>query len=75
MNSNRLAYFALAFICIVWGTTYVALLIGVRHFPPFLFTAFRQISAGILLGVFMLLVRQESLGGWVIFGDKHLLVR
>lgn len=64
MNSNRLAYFALAFICIVWGTTYVALLIGVRHFPPFLFTTFRQMTAGILLGAFMLLVRRKNLGGW-----------
>lgn len=64
MKENRLAYIALAFVCIVWGTTYVALLIGVRHFPPFLFTAFRQISAGVLMTGFMLLAKQQKLGGW-----------
>lgn len=65
MRSNRLAYLALAFICVVWGTTYVALLIGVRHFPPFLFTALRQITAGALLAGFMLLVRHQSWGDWL----------
>ncbi|MFN7119054.1 MAG: EamA family transporter, partial [Saprospiraceae bacterium] len=65
MNSNnRIAYLALAFVCIVWGTTYLALLIGVRHFPPFLFTGLRQFTAGLLLAGFMLLVRQQKLGGW-----------
>ncbi len=64
MKNTRLAYLALAFICIVWGTTYVALLIGVRHFPPFLFTAFRQITAGLILGAFMLFAKRQELGGW-----------
>ncbi len=64
MSNNRLAYLALGFICIVWGTTYVALLIGVRHFPPFLFTTFRQVTAGLLLGAFMMFVRHQKLGGW-----------
>lgn len=64
MNSNRIAYIALAFVCIVWGTTYLALLIGVRHFPPFLFTGLRQFTAGIILASFMLFVRKQTLGGW-----------
>lgn len=64
MNSNRIAYLALAFVCVVWGTTYLALLIGVRHFPPFLFTGLRQFTAGLILASFMLLVRKQQLGGW-----------
>lgn len=43
---------ALAAVCIIWGTTYLALRIAVAHFPPLLFTAFRQLIAGaIILGV------------------------
>lgn len=63
-TSNRLAYIALAFVCIVWGTTYVALLIGVRHFPAFLFTGLRQCTAGLILAGLMMLVQKTTLGGW-----------
>lgn len=51
-----LAYLALAAVCIIWGTTYLALRIAVGNFPPFLFTALRQILAGslILLTAFFL---------------------
>jgi drug/metabolite transporter (DMT)-like permease len=55
--SNRsiyLAYFALAAVCLIWGTTYLALRIAVLHFPPFLFTALRLTTAGLLLILFML---------------------
>jgi len=44
-----LAYFALAVVCIVWGTTYFAMRIGVTTFPPFLFSGVRQTIAGGLL--------------------------
>lgn len=56
MNNNRnlyIAYLALAAVCLIWGTTYLALRIAVVHFPPFLFTAIRQISAGVILLTFM----------------------
>ncbi len=43
------AYIALGAVCIIWGTTYLALRIAVLHFPPFLFTGIRQITAGLLL--------------------------
>lgn len=43
------AYTALIVVCIVWGTTYYALLIGVETFPPFLFSGIRQLTAGIIL--------------------------
>jgi len=48
-RSNFFAYAALAAVCIIWGTTYLALRIAVLHFPPFLFTAIRQVTAGLIL--------------------------
>jgi drug/metabolite transporter (DMT)-like permease len=55
------AYFALAAICIIWGTTYLALRIAVLHFPPLLFTAIRQSIAGILLLSFMFIVMGQKM--------------
>lgn len=49
MNKNTKAWIALIFICIAWGTTYMAIRIGVMHYPAFLFAGIRQLSAGILL--------------------------
>ena len=48
-----IAYIALAAVCIIWGTTYLALRIAVLHFPPFLFTVLRQVSAGVILISFL----------------------
>jgi drug/metabolite transporter (DMT)-like permease len=60
-RSSALPYFALAAVCIIWGTTYLALRIAVLSFPPFLFTAIRQTSAGLLLLGFMFLVAKAPL--------------
>jgi drug/metabolite transporter (DMT)-like permease len=51
-----IAYIALGVICIIWGTTYLALRIGVLHFPPFLFVILRQLISGSILGGIMLTV-------------------
>jgi len=48
-RSNILAYLALATVCLVWGTTYLVLRIGVTQFPPFLFSLLRFLSAGPIL--------------------------
>ncbi|MFZ6013671.1 MAG: DMT family transporter [Bacteroidota bacterium] len=55
MNNRNtyISYLALAAVCIIWGTTYLALRIAVMHFPPFLFTVIRQLTAGFLLLAFM----------------------
>lgn len=58
MKNNLLAYLALGAICLIWGTTYLALRIGVLHFPPFLFGLIRQVSAGALLTGALLLSRK-----------------
>lgn len=49
MKTETKAYLALAVVCILWGTTYLAMKIGVNTIPPFLFCAIRQLAAGILL--------------------------
>jgi drug/metabolite transporter (DMT)-like permease len=56
-----IAYLALTVVCIIWGTTYFALRIAVLHFPPFLFTAMRQLTAGTLLISFILIFRKAAL--------------
>lgn len=58
-KETLLAYFCLAGICLIWGTTFLVMRIGVMHFPPFLFAALRQITAGLLLCSFFLLIRKE----------------
>lgn len=48
-NGSWKAYTALAAVCVLWGTTFLALRIGVVDIPPFLFTVLRQAIAGIVL--------------------------
>jgi drug/metabolite transporter (DMT)-like permease len=50
MNNPALkAYIAWIAICIIWGTTYLAIRIGVAELPPMLFAGLRWIAAGIIL--------------------------
>lgn len=53
-----IAYIALASVCLIWGTTYLALRIAVLHFPPFLFIALRQGTAGLVILAFVFLVNR-----------------
>jgi drug/metabolite transporter (DMT)-like permease len=59
-RSKYIAYLALAAVCLIWGTTYLALRIAVLHFPPFLFTAIRQTTAGLILLTFMFTVGKAA---------------
>ena len=52
-----------AVVCIGWGTTFLALRIGVLEFPAFLFSALRQISAGLILGAIMFAWKKAPLPG------------
>jgi drug/metabolite transporter (DMT)-like permease len=49
MTKQTKAYIALVFICIAWGTTYLAIRVGVLHYPAFLFAGIRQVVAGLIL--------------------------
>ena len=46
---NLKAYLAWIAICIIWGTTYLFIRIGVESIPPMLFAGFRWLIAGIIL--------------------------
>jgi drug/metabolite transporter (DMT)-like permease len=59
MTKQTKAYVALVFICIVWGTTYLAIRIGVLHYPAFLFAGVRQTIAGIILMTAALFINKQ----------------
>ncbi len=54
-KENFRAYLAWIMICIVWGTTYLAIRVGVEHLPPMLFAGFRWIIAGTIFMAFLYL--------------------
>lgn len=53
-SQRRRAYFAWITICLVWGTTYLAIKVALDTVPPFLMGGLRYVSAGVLLAVFAL---------------------
>lgn len=62
MSASRRAYFAFITVCIVWGTTYLAIRIALETIPPMLMAAARWIAAGTLL-IAALAARGEKLPG------------
>ncbi|MBM4172432.1 MAG: multidrug DMT transporter permease [Ignavibacteria bacterium] len=48
-KDNLKAYIAWSSICIIWGTTYLAIRIGVEDLPPMLFAGMRWLIAGPIL--------------------------
>ena len=65
------AYIAWITICIVWGTTYLAIRVGVTDLPPMLFAGLRWIIAGILMTI-LLNLRHYKLPG--LKDLKHLAI-
>ena len=64
MTTHKKAYLALAVVCIVWGTTYLGMRIGVQTFPPLLFSGIRHTTAGLLLTLFLLVSRRHVKLTW-----------
>ena len=60
MSVTRRAYLAWVAVCLIWGTTYLAIRVALETIPPFLMGAFRWIVAGGLI-VAILAVRGERL--------------
>lgn len=70
-NPNFKAYLAWITICFVWGTTYLAIKIGVTDLPPFLFAGFRWVAAGVFFAAILYLRKYK----FPSFKDiKHLAV-
>ncbi|MBI3482564.1 MAG: EamA family transporter, partial [Bacteroidetes bacterium] len=66
-KKNLTAILALIAVCILWGTTYLALRVGVTRFPPFLFSMLRFIMAGPILIAIMLLLGKKIPSATVLF--------
>src|SRR5881628_1682797 len=63
---RRLAWFAWIAVCLIWGTTYLAIRISLETMPPMLMAGLRWTVAGGLLAAFMAM-RGERLprrSGW-----------
>lgn len=60
------AYGALAAVCFFWGTTYLAIRIGVDSMPPFLFAGVRFLLAGGLMSLYFIVKKTPwpSLKEW-----------
>lgn len=62
MKNQTKAYIAYAFICIIWGTTYLAIRVAVLHYPPYLMAGTRQVVSGlILVGIALMINRKVDL--------------
>jgi len=60
--STRRAYVAWVIVCVVWGTTYLAIRIALESIPPLLMAAIRWIAAGSIL-ILALKLRGQRLPG------------
>src|SRR6266481_1028799 len=83
MNSERPASWkilsAFAIIYLVWGSTYLAIRVGVREMPPFLMAGLRFTTAGLALYLWMRFtgVRSPNWRGWrgaTILGTLMFLI-
>ena len=54
------ALVAYLLVCVVWGSTYLFIRIGVAHLPPFLFAGVRFLVAGLLLTAIVLALRDPA---------------
>lgn len=76
MSDRTRAYLAWITICLVWGTTYLAIRIAIETMPPFLMTGFRWTAAGSLLaaGLLMSGVKMPSAREWPELGLLGILL-
>lgn len=53
-GSNRLAYIAFLTVCLVWGTTYLAIHVALETVPVLLVAGLRWTAAGVIMSTLML---------------------
>lgn len=72
------ALWAWVIVCLVWGSTYLAIRVGVLGFPPFVFAGARWVIAAAALGLFARFVFREALPGtrkdWTTLGLVGVLL-
>ena len=59
MQPKTKAWLAFAFICLVWGTTYLAIRLAVDGIPAFLMAGTRQVVSGLVLLVVALAISRK----------------
>lgn len=64
MSRVTKAYIAVIFLSIAWGTTYLAIRIGVMHYPAFLFAGIRQVVSAVLMAAIGLLMYKKADLSW-----------
>lgn len=83
--NKTITWIAFASVCIFWGSTYLAIKIGIDSFPPFLFAGIRFLIAGLLVLGFALiksysfgsvrdLITPAIVGVLMLFGGNGLVV-
>lgn len=60
MKDTSKAYFSYFLICVIWGTTYLAIRVAVLHYPPFLMAGVRQVISGVLMIIIALLINRKA---------------
>jgi len=74
--SERRAYLAWVVVCLVWGTTYLAIRVAIESLPPLLMAGCRWVVAGsLLIGYFRLRgERLPSRNTWVSLAVRGVLL-
>lgn len=74
--SKRRAYLAWVVVCLVWGTTYLAIRVAIESLPPLLMAGFRWIVAGSLLIAFFRLrgERLPARDAWLSLAVRGVLL-
>lgn len=76
MSSTRRAYISWVLVCLIWGTTYLAIRIALETIPPLLMGAMRFIVAGAVLMAILAFrgVRFPDVRAWPSLGLLGLLM-
>jgi drug/metabolite transporter (DMT)-like permease len=64
-RERRLALIAWIFVCLIWGTTYLAIRVSVETIPPWLMSGVRWLTAGSAIAAFM------AIRGERVFTAQH----
>jgi len=73
---RRRAWFAWGAVCLIWGTTYLAIKLALTSIPPFLLGGLRYTAAGVALAAFLRIRgdRWPERGSWPGFALLGLLM-
>ena len=62
-RTRRLAWTSWIAVCLIWGTTYLAIKVALETLPPFLMGGLRYGAAGLILAL-VLIARGRALPAW-----------